>query len=74
MDIENQLYENVCPLRARPQYQLSAHIHSHKAGTESWYELALYFVPQRFCLQNQPLLVMRSRGEPFSTTLKVVTA
>ena len=46
--------------------QLSAGIHSHKAGTNLSHELAL-------CLfLNQPLLIMGSSDEPQSTTVNVV--
>ena len=37
----------------RPEYQLSADIHSHKAGTKLPYKLALYLLcPRFFCLLN----------------------
>ena len=44
-------------LRARPEYQLRADIHSHKAGTESWYELG-HSGPSR--LHNFPRLKMQT--------------
>ena len=67
-------FDLIPALRARPWNQLSADIHSHKAGTKLPYESALYLVWPRFFCFKQPHLVMRSRGEPKSTTVKVVTA
>ena len=54
-----------------PEYQLSADIHSHKAGTKYPSKLPLHLAG---LISPQLLLVMRSRGEPQSITVKVVTA
>ena len=58
-------FDLIPTLRARPEYQLSADIHSPKSWTKYANKLLLYLI--------KPLLVMRSHGEPKSTTVKVVT-
>ena len=63
---------NLIPtLRARPEYQLSGDIHKAETNipTNRPYTSSDWIF---FC--NQPLLVMRSRGEPYSTIVKVVKA
>ena len=56
-------------LRARPYYQLSADIYSHKAGTKRPNKLPLYLVWPQFFFFKSTTFVMRSRGEPLSATL-----
>ena len=41
-------FQLIPTLRTRPEYQLSADIHSHKAGTKLPHESALYLVWPRF--------------------------
>ena len=62
-------FELIPALRVWPEYQLSADINSHKAGTKYPDKLPQYLVKPRFFL-NQLLLVMRSRGEPLAITCK----
>ena len=69
----NRVFDLNPTLRTRPDYQLSADIHSYKAGTKLPDKSTLYLVWLRFFFY-QPFLVMHSRGEPLSTTLKVVPA
>ena len=58
-------FDLILTLRARPECQLSADIHSHKAATKY-----LPYISTNLDLSlNQPLFVMRSRGGPISTTL-----
>ena len=45
-------FDLIPTLRTRPEYQLSADIHSHKAGTKLPHELALYLVWPRFFLKS----------------------
>ena len=61
-------FDLISRLRARPKYQLSS---DTKLPCESALYLALH--GWDFCL-HQPLMVMRSRGEPESTRVKVVLA
>ena len=44
------------------------------SSSKSAYVSLLYLVCLRFFCLRQPLLLMRSRGEPLSSTVKVVTA
>ena len=45
-------FDPIPTLRARPEYQLSADIHSPKAGTKLPHELALYLVWPRFFFKS----------------------
>ena len=55
-----------------PEYQLSANIHYHKTGTKLPHESTQHLCPD--IIFNQQVLGMHIRGEPLSTTLKVVMA
>ena len=58
-------FDLILTLRARPEFQLSADIHSHKAATKY-----LPYISTNLDLSfNQPLFVMRSRDEQISITL-----